>query len=98
VAAERERNPLAELEQTTGGREIAQLMDHADGLVPEGQSLAVADCTRHGVSVGGAEMSALVVWLMASLGPGRGIGLSITPTLPIPCITKHFIISDMEGS
>ena len=50
-----DRNTLADLEQTTGGREFAQFVDHADGLVPERQALAVADRTRHGVGVGGAD-------------------------------------------
>jgi hypothetical protein len=34
---------------------LAQLVDHADGLVPKRQAVAVADGTRHGVGVGGAD-------------------------------------------
>lgn len=63
-------------------------MNHAHGLVPEHQVLPVADGTRYGADVGGAA----VVRIMASIGPGRGIGFSITPTLPIPCITKQVMV------
>ena len=37
------------------------------------------------------QMSALVVWTIASFGPGRGTGLSMNPTDPISFMTKAFI-------
>jgi hypothetical protein len=36
------------------------------------------------------QMSALVVWMTASFGPGRGTGLSRNPTDPISLMTKAF--------
>src|SRR5215469_11614983 len=45
----------------------------------------MAPCT---VCTSEVQMSALVVLMIASVGPGVGIGLSANPTLPIPFITK----------
>jgi hypothetical protein len=39
------------------------------------------------------QISALLVWITASFGTGRGTGLSMKPTRPISFITKAFIAS-----
>lgn len=42
-------------------------------------------------------MRAAVVRMTASLGPARGIGLSMIPTLPIVCMTKAFMVAGVGG-
>jgi hypothetical protein len=45
------------------------------------------------VWVSDVQIRARVVLMIASSGPGEGIGLSMKPTSPILFITKVFIIS-----
>jgi hypothetical protein len=58
------------------GDRIAELLDHADRLMPHGQALGDRIFAFQDMDVGSAEMVVVVIRTSASSGPISGIGLS----------------------